>query len=233
MNEKSTLKNGPGKYVGVNDLRMYYELYGKGIPIILLHGGLETGQMWAPVIPAFSRFYQVITPDSRGHGRTNISDKNISYPIMADDFAQFIQVLGLNKPFIAGYSDGGQAALYMAINYPGLAGGYMIGATEHTITGEWRQMMQSALGFEGPGIVDFERVLQSNPEIIQSLQEKHGIFHGKDHWKTMLLQASRYWWDPPVHEEVDFAKITDPTLFWCGDRDLFCPRNNPWKCTVW
>jgi len=223
MSELATVENDQGRYIQVNGLRLYYESCGEGIPVILLHGGLETGQMWAPVVPSFSSDYKVITPDTRAHGRTDESDENISYPLMAEDFAQFIQVLGLNKPFVAGYSDGGQTALYMAINYPGLARGYMIGATELAMTDEWRQMMQGALGFEGPGNVDFERIAQVNPEFIQTLQIKHDAFHTPGYWKTLLVQASQCWWDPPVHTEVDFAKITDPTLFWCGDRDIFCP----------
>ena len=141
MSESTTEENEHGRFIQVNGLRMYYELCGKGLPVILLHGGLETGQMWAPMVPTLSKKYQVITPDSRGHGRTDESADRISYPLMAEDFAQLIQGLGLNKPFIAGYSDGGQTALHMAINFPGLARGYMIGATELRMTEEWCQMI--------------------------------------------------------------------------------------------
>ena len=70
MKQSTSLIN-QGAYVQVNDLRMYYETYGEGIPVILLHGGLETCQMWAPVVPLFSKSFQVFTPDTRGHGRTN------------------------------------------------------------------------------------------------------------------------------------------------------------------
>jgi len=223
MSEFTTEENDQGRFIQVNGLRMYYESCGEGIPVILLHGGLETSQMWAPVVPTFSKNYQVITPDSRGHGRTDESADPISYPLMAEDIAELIQVLGLNKPFIAGYSDGGQTALNMAINYPGLARGYMIGATELRMTEEWRQMMQGPLGFDGSGSVDFERIAQLNSEFIQILQIKHDTFHTPGYWKTLLVQASQYWWDPPGQAEANFAKITDPTLFWCGDRDLFCP----------
>ena len=141
MSGSTTKENEPGRFIQVNGLRMYYESCGEGIPVILLHGGLETSQMWAPVVPTFSKNYQVITPDSRGHGRTDELDDPISYALMAEDFTQLIRVLGLNKPFIAGYSDGGQTALHMAIKYPGLARGYMVGAAEIRMTQEWRQMI--------------------------------------------------------------------------------------------
>jgi len=221
--DQSSSKSYQGAYVQVNGLRMYYETHGAGTPVILLHGGLETCQMWAPVIPSFSMNYQVITPDSRGHGRTDNPSGMFSFPLLAEDITQFIQALGLQKPLVVGYSNGGQTALHMAMTYPGLARGYMIGGVFNSMTAEWRQMMQGPLGFEGPGIVDFERVIQNNPEVIQSLQDKHDIFHAPGYWKTLLLQASQCWWAPPKHAQADFAKITDPTLFWCGDRDVFCP----------
>jgi pimeloyl-ACP methyl ester carboxylesterase len=179
--------------------------------------------MWAPVIPSFSMNYQALTPDSRAHGRTDNPSKNFSYPLMAEDIMQLIHVLGLHKPFVVGYSDGGQTALEMAITYPGLARGYLIGGVFNALTAEWRQMMQGFLGFEGSGIVNFERVIQTNAEFVRSLEEKHDVFHEPGYWKSLLTQASQAWWEPHIHTQADFAKITDPVLFWCGDRDVFCP----------
>jgi len=223
MSQPATVEIGPGKYILINDLRMYYESYGEGIPVILLHGGLETCRMWAPVVPALSNNYWVITPDSRGHGRTGASVEAVSYSLMVEDTIQLIQELGLTRPFVVGYSDGGQIAKLMAINHPGLVRGYMIGGIFNAMTAEWRHLMQGPLGFEGPGVVDTERVLQNNPEIVRDLQEKHDIFHGQDYWKTLLIQSSQRWWSPLELSRVDFAKIADPTLFWTGDRDVFCP----------
>jgi len=179
--------------------------------------------MWAPVIPAFSMNYQAITPDSRGHGRTDNPSGMFSFPLLAEDIALFIQALGLQRPLVVGYSNGGQTALHMAMTYPGLVRGYMIGGIYNSMTAEWHQMMQGPLGFEGPGIVDIERVIQTNPGGVRSLQEKHDVFHEPGYWKTLLMQASQCWWAPPKHTRADLAKITDPTLFWCGDRDVLCP----------
>ncbi|HUV26813.1 MAG TPA: hypothetical protein VMW34_05540 [Anaerolineales bacterium] len=109
----------------------------------------------------------------------------------------------------------------------------MIGGIYNSMTAEWRQVMRSLLGCEGSGIVDFDRVIQTNADFFRSLEEKHDIFYEPDYWKNLLIQASLAWWEPPVHTQADFAKITDPTLFWCGDWDVFCPRNNLWKSTGW
>jgi pimeloyl-ACP methyl ester carboxylesterase len=227
--DQTQLSSDQGTYIQVNGLRMYYESQGAGTPVILLHGGLETCQMWAPVVSILSKFYQVITPDSRGHGRTDKSAINISYPLMAEDFAQFIQVLGLEKPFLAGYSDGGQVALYMAINHPGLVRGYMIGATELSMTDEWRQTLHGTLAFEGPGSVNLDKIAQTSPELVHSLQEKHDGFHEPGYWKMLLNEASRYWLSPPHYNADDLANIVDPALFWFGDRDVFCPPEQALK----
>jgi pimeloyl-ACP methyl ester carboxylesterase len=221
--DQSLSSNDQGTYVEVNGLHMYYETYGAGTPVILLHGGLETCQMWAPVIPSFSMSYRVITPDSRAHGRTDSPSGLFSFPLLAQDIALLIQALGLQKPLVVGYSNGGQTALHMAMTYPGLVQGYMVGGIFNSMTAEWRQMMQGALGFEGPGIVDIERVVRTNAEFVRSLEEKHDVFHEPGYWKSLLIQSSQAWWDPPVHAQADLAKITDPVLFWCGDRDVFCP----------
>ena len=223
MSEPAILGIEQGTYAEVNGLRMYYETHGEGIPVILLHGGLETCRMWDQVVAVLSRAYRVITPDSRGHGRTDNPSDEISYPLMAEDFTQFIQVLGLDRPFVAGYSDGGQTALCMAINHPTMARGYMIGATELRLTDAWRQMMKYGLGIEGPGNVDFERIAQTNPDLIKTLQEKHDGFHKPGYWKTLLNAVSNYWLSPPQYTQAEFAMITAPVLFWSGDRDELCP----------
>jgi pimeloyl-ACP methyl ester carboxylesterase len=91
------------------------------------------------------------------------------------------------------------------------------------MTVEWQEVMQGMLGFEGPGIVDTQRVAQQNPGVVQDLQEKHGSYHEADYWKTLLIQSSQRWWSMTELTQADCAKITDPTLFWTGDRDVFCP----------
>jgi pimeloyl-ACP methyl ester carboxylesterase len=220
---EKTGNDGQGTYVQVNDLNLYYETYGEGIPIILIHGGLETCHMWKPFLMFFCDDYMLITPDSRAHGRTNNPSGKFSYALMAEDMAGFIQALGLQKPFIAGYSDGGQTALHMAMAYPGLARGYLVGGTYYRITTEWREMMHELLGFDGPGKVDFERVSHTNPELVQTLQERHDIFHTAGYWKTYLTQISSQWMTPLNYSQDDFTKIVDPIFFFSGDRDAFCP----------
>ena len=109
---------GAGQYAEVNGLNLYYETHGAGWPLILLHGGLGSGEMFWPILPALTEGHQVIAVDKQGHGRTADIDRPIDVRLMADDIAALITHLGLDKPDVVGYSLGGGVALLTAIKYP-------------------------------------------------------------------------------------------------------------------
>jgi len=109
-----------GRYADVNGLHLYYATQGSGRPLILLHGGLGTGDMFGPVRAELAAQHQVITPDLQGHGRTADIDRPLDVRLMADDIAALIRQLGLDKPDLVGYSLGGGVALMTAIKYPEL-----------------------------------------------------------------------------------------------------------------
>lgn len=110
--------SGNGKYADVNGINLYYETHGSGRPLILLHGGLGSGEMFGPVIPHFAGHHQVILPDLQGHGRTADIDRPIDVRLMADDIAALIDHLNLDQPDLVGYSLGGGVALHTAAKYP-------------------------------------------------------------------------------------------------------------------
>jgi pimeloyl-ACP methyl ester carboxylesterase len=107
-----------GQYAKINGLDLYYETHGTGRPMILLHGGLGSGEMFGPTLPLLADHHQVVTPDLQGHGRTADIDRPIDVRLMADDIAALIDHLGLDKPDVVGYSLGGGVALQTAIKYP-------------------------------------------------------------------------------------------------------------------
>jgi pimeloyl-ACP methyl ester carboxylesterase len=109
---------GTGAYADVNGLHLYYETHGSGRPMILLHGGLGTGEMFGPILPTLAENHQVIAPDLQGHGRTADIDRPIDIRLMADDIAALIDHLGLDKPDVVGYSLGGGVAFMTASKYP-------------------------------------------------------------------------------------------------------------------
>jgi pimeloyl-ACP methyl ester carboxylesterase len=113
---------GTGHYAEVNGINLYFETRGAGRPLILLHGGLGSGEMFRPVLPTLAERHQVIAVDLQGHGRTADIDRPIDMRLMADDIAALIGHLGLDKPDLAGYSLGGGVALHTAAKYPAVVG---------------------------------------------------------------------------------------------------------------
>ena len=109
---------GSGQYADINGINLYYETYGSGRPMILLHGGLGSGEMFGPILPTLADHHQVIVVDLQGHGRTGDIDRPLDIRLMADDIAALIDHLGLQKPDVVGYSLGGGVAFQVAIKYP-------------------------------------------------------------------------------------------------------------------
>jgi pimeloyl-ACP methyl ester carboxylesterase len=121
MSEVQRQTGGPGQYADVNGIRLYYETHGTGRPLILLHGGLMSGEMFGPLIPALTAAgHQVIAPDLQGHGRTADIDRPIDVRLMADDIAALIRHLGFEKADVMGYSLGGGVAFFTAVKHPEL-----------------------------------------------------------------------------------------------------------------
>jgi pimeloyl-ACP methyl ester carboxylesterase len=114
----STGAPGSGQYAEVNGLNLYFEAHGAGRPLILLHGGLGSGEMFGPVLAALGEHHQVIAVDLQGHGRTADIDRPIDVRLMAEDIGALIAHLGLDKPDVVGYSLGGGVALQTAVKYP-------------------------------------------------------------------------------------------------------------------
>jgi pimeloyl-ACP methyl ester carboxylesterase len=109
---------GSGQYADVNGINLYYETYGAGRPMILLHGGLGSGEMFGPILPTLADHHQVIVVDLQGHGRTADIDRPLDIRLMADDVAALIDHLDLRKPDVVGYSLGGGVAFQVAIRHP-------------------------------------------------------------------------------------------------------------------
>ena len=103
----------------VNDIQMYYAVYGQGRPVLLLHGGLANADVWGSLVPALLRQHrQVIIADSRGHGRSSRSAKPYSYELMASDVLALLDYLQVRKVDLVGWSDGGIIGLDIAIRHP-------------------------------------------------------------------------------------------------------------------
>ncbi len=106
-------------WITVNGVELYYQKTGQGSPVVLLHGNGESHRIFDVLIRQLATRHTVYAPDSRGQGRSQMGD-GISYNQMARDTAAFIRALGLEKPAVYGFSDGGIIGLLLAIHWPGL-----------------------------------------------------------------------------------------------------------------
>ena len=109
------VRSGSAESNGVN---YYYEIHGEGEPLLLLHGGLGSIDMFGPVLPVLVKDRQVIAVDLHGHGRTALGDRDIDLVDVGDDLAAILGKLGYDRVDVLGYSFGGGAALRLAVQHP-------------------------------------------------------------------------------------------------------------------
>src|SRR6267154_6008792 len=106
-------------YAPVNGIKVYYEVYGAGRPIVLLHGAFYTIQMnWGQLIPELSKTRKVIAIELQGHGHTPFSDRKLDFATLASDVEGVMDHLKVDSADVAGYSMGGYVAYQLAIQSP-------------------------------------------------------------------------------------------------------------------
>jgi pimeloyl-ACP methyl ester carboxylesterase len=221
MSNMDPISSDKGNFVSANGLEMYYEDHGAGPTLLLLHGGGGSSKMWESYFSTFSQDYRVIAPHSRGHGRTNNPSDEWNYSILTDDIAAFIKEMGLHKPHICGWSDGGQIGLDLAIRYPDIASSYIIGAA-------WKDILETdfevfmELGIHGPGDVNFKKLEKAAPEFVEHLSTIHSS-QGAEYWKELLIGISKLWYTPFKYDDDALINIQDPILFIIGAKDDFIP----------
>src|SRR6267142_981808 len=101
-------------YVKANGLNYYYEVHGQGEPLLLLHGGLGSIDMFGPLLPMLAENRQVIAVDLQGHGRTTLGNRPISLIDMGDDMAAILKQVGFGRVDVLGYSLGAGVAFRLA-----------------------------------------------------------------------------------------------------------------------
>jgi pimeloyl-ACP methyl ester carboxylesterase len=129
MYPASCIVSNPMPYTNVNGIKIYYEIYGDGYPVVLIGGLGSQIQSWATQIPIYSRHFQVIVFDNRGMGRSDKPDMPYTTELMADDTAMLLNSLGIECAHIAGKSMGGMIGQWLAIKYPEKVEKLVLGCT--------------------------------------------------------------------------------------------------------
>ncbi|MBC8171190.1 MAG: alpha/beta hydrolase [Anaerolineae bacterium] len=205
-----------GNYASVNGLELYYETYGEGDPLILLHGGLGGIVDFSLLLPLLAETRQVIAVELQGHGHTGDIDRPISYELMADDIAALIEYLGFENADVLGFSLGGGVALQTAIRHPEVVRKLILISTPFQRAGIHAEFLMGmdAMSAEGADQMvglpmhDFYLNTSPNPEAWSTVVGKVGA----------LLQQDYDW-------SADVANITLPTLIIVGDADMPYPAH--------
>jgi len=209
-----------GRTIETNGASLYVEERGDGPPLVLIHGGLGTIAMWRWVLPLLCDDFRVITPDSRGHGRSTNPSGRLSYPQLADDVAALITTMGLDRPLVGGYSDGGQVALELGARHPDAAGALIIGAAypDFANTG-LRDIMKAILGADEQSNPDLAQVDATFGDFADLLKSLHP--GGEEQWRALVTQTAPMWIDYAGLSPDEVRSIEAPALVFTGDRDEF------------
>jgi pimeloyl-ACP methyl ester carboxylesterase len=150
--DNETKQDSTSGYASVNGLRMYYEIHGAGVPLVLIHGGGSTIQTsFGRVLHSFAQTHKVITVELQAHGRTADIDRPLSFEQDADDVAALLKHLNIDKADIFGFSNGASTTIQFAIRHPELANKIIVASTFYKKGGAqpWFWGFMAKATFEG------------------------------------------------------------------------------------
>jgi pimeloyl-ACP methyl ester carboxylesterase len=206
MNERP--KPHVADYAPVNGLKMYYEIYGSGQPLVLLHGGMTTLDDFAFVLPTFAGTRQVIAFERQGHGHTADIDRPFSLEQWADDTAALLDHLNIEQADIFGYSTGGSVALSFALRHPQRVRKLILASTLFNNEGYY------------PGIMEgLKRAKAENmPPILREMYTQ--VAPHPQNWETLVEKSVQAAANFQGWQRKDIRTISAPTLVMVGDRDI-------------
>lgn len=211
---KSDSLNFTSGYSDVNGLKMYYEIYGQGKPIVLIHGGGSTIQTsFEKVIPLFARNRKVIAVELQAHGRTSDRNADLSFEQDADDIATFIKNLNIDKADFLGFSNGGTTTLQIAIRHPEIVNKIILASALAKRNGVpewfWGFMKQAKLE-------NMPEQLKSGYKKVAADTSGLQIMHDRDAKRMINFK------DIP-DEQIKSIKAS--TLIIIGDKDVITPEH--------
>lgn len=188
----------------VNGVRLYYETYGAGPPVLVLHGGGSTLESMHYQVTGLAADHFVIAPDSRGHGRSADGRGPLRYADMADDMIALLDRLHVAKTDVIGWSDGGIVALDLAMRYPARVG----------------RIVTLGANFNPDGLVDKPALpVTVDPRPTGASLLYRLISPTPDHWPAFMAKVETMWATQPHYSIADLGKIRSPALIIAGEHD--------------
>lgn len=190
--------------VELNGIDLYYEVHGRGEPLVLIHGGLGNAGYWSNQIERFAQKYQVIALDSRGHGRSTFNEEPISYALMTSDVLALMDYLEIEKANIVGWSDGGIIGLELAINHPDRVNRIVAYGANYDLSG-----LRSDIG----------ESVRFNAYIEQAAADYQTLSPDPTRWDAFLENIGTMWATEPNYTPAQLATITTPILILDGEEE--------------
>jgi pimeloyl-ACP methyl ester carboxylesterase len=203
------IKPSGSGYAPVNGIKVYYEIYGQGRPLVLLHGAFYTIDMnWGELIPELSKTRKIIAIEMQGHGHSPFSERKLSINALASDVEGVMDYLEIDSADVAGYSMGGSVAYQFAVQSPKRLRNLVIISSTYKSNG-WLPAVNNAFNNFKPEFFD-NTPLKTNYEAVAPDKTK---------WRKFLDQMIVFAGEPFNVGDSNIAKIKAPVLIISGDND--------------
>jgi len=211
-----TTAKAKGAYAEANGVRYYYEIHGKGEPLLLLHGGLGSIDMFGPALPALAKNRRVIAVDLHGHGRTALGDRPISHADIGDDMAAVLKKIGVAQVDVLGYSFGGGVGFRLAVQHPEMVRRLVMVSAGYAQDGFYAEMlpMQAQVG----------AAMAEHMKDTPMYKSYMAVAPKKEDFPRLLdrmgeLMRNPYDWS------ADAKKLQMPVMIVFGDSDMYRPEH--------
>lgn len=201
-------------YAPVNGVEIYYEIHGSGAPLVLLHGGFGSIEMFGPNLAALADKRQVIGVDLQGHGRTLPFDRPMSFGAFATDVAELIKWLGYERADVMGYSLGGNTALRVAIDHPDVVDRLIAASCVYAFSGwhDYNQQGMQSMAANLPATIEGMKQSPMYEPYVQLMPDAEA------NWPKTITQMANFV-GQPFDWSADIGRIKAPTLIAFGDWD--------------
>ncbi len=210
---QDTPKSG---HAEVNGVKYYYEITGVGEPLLVLHGGLGSINMFGMALPALAAQRQVIAVDLHGHGRTQLGQRDISYADQGADMAALVKSLGHDQVDVIGYSFGGGVAFQFAVQHPAMVRRLVLVAAPMAQDGFFPEMLPQQAQVSAAMLP----MMKDTPMYTSYV----AVAPDPDEFPKLLDQMGALM-RKPYDWSADVAKLTMPVMLVYGDSDMIRPEH--------
>ncbi len=197
-------------YAPVDGIRIWYAEFGRGAPVVLLHGGLANANYWGHQVRALEGHYRVIVMDSRGHGRSTRNASPFGYDLMAEDVLGLMDYLHVSKAAVVGWSDGAIIGLDLAIHHPQ----------------RLSRLFAFAANSDPSGVKDVSKSPVFTGFIARARREYQRLSPTPHDYDSFLAQITRMWASQPHFTAAQLEGIRIPTWIVDADHDEAIERAN-------